>query len=82
MEAAERWRLTQGATQPQMEQAEPGEAERRALKKSVLIAELKHEWPTIEADISEASRNGLVAARVKGRAGWYYVCLLYTSRCV
>lgn len=72
-QAAERWRLTQGATQPQREQAEPDAAERRALKKAALIAELVHEWPTIEADISEAARNGLDAARVKDRAGWYYV---------
>lgn len=36
-----------------------------ALKKSALISMHRHEWPTIEADLREASRNGLGAARVK-----------------
>ena len=39
------------------------------MKKAALIAELKHEWSSIEADISEATRNGLNAAAHTGKHG-------------
>lgn len=42
-----------------------------SMKKSALIAELEHEWPTIEADLSEASRNGLNEARAPLHGQWY-----------
>lgn len=72
-EAAERWRAARGAEKPRMALTAPDATERRALKKAALIDELVHEWPSIEADISDASRNELNAARVEGRPGWYYV---------
>lgn len=72
-EAAAQWRETRGMKSPQDKEAAPVEDKRRALKKAALIAELEKEWPTIEADLKEAARNGLDAARVDGRPGWYYV---------
>ena len=45
--------------------AEPG----RILKKRVLVQNLQHRWPTIEADLKEASRNGLSAAAHRDK-GW------------
>jgi hypothetical protein len=42
----------------------------RVLKKRVLVAELRHEWPSIELDLSEASRNNLKAAAHSGD-GWH-----------
>lgn len=42
---------------------------RRILKAKALIAELEHEWPSIRADISEASRNGLSDVAHAGK-GW------------
>lgn len=39
------------------------------MKKAALIAELKHEWSSIEADISEATRNELNAAAHTGKHG-------------
>jgi hypothetical protein len=72
-EAAACWRASRGVTTPPEEMAQPVEDKRRALKKAALIAELENEWLTIEADLKEAARNGLNAARVDGRSGWYYV---------
>jgi hypothetical protein len=40
-----------------------------AMKKSALILAHKHEWPLIERDISEASRNGLTSAAHTGKHG-------------
>jgi hypothetical protein len=40
-----------------------------AMKKSALITALEHEWPLIETDISEASRNGLKSAAHTGKHG-------------
>ena len=40
-----------------------------AMKKSALIAALEYEWPSIEDDISEATRNGLKAAAHTGKHG-------------
>lgn len=39
------------------------------MKKKALIAALEHEWPSIEADISEATRNGLKAVGHAGEHG-------------
>jgi hypothetical protein len=44
--------------------------ERRVLKKNVLVQELEGEWPTIKEDLSEASRNGLNAAKAEGHGNW------------
>ena len=41
----------------------------RILKKRMLVQNLQHRWPTIEADLREASRNGLSKAAHRGR-GW------------
>lgn len=40
----------------------------RILKRRVLVSELGGDWQTIDADLKEASRNGLDAAKVDG--GW------------
>lgn len=39
------------------------------MQKKALIAALEHEWPSIEADISDAARNGLKAAAHTGKHG-------------
>ena len=64
--------LVLAATQQEKTRTEPvhrSETEQdmdsAGLKKSALISMHRHEWPTIEADLREASRNGLGAARVK-----------------
>lgn len=49
--------------------AAPAE-KRRVFKKKALIHELQGEWPTIEQDLSEASRNGLDAAKAEGHGNW------------
>jgi hypothetical protein len=41
------------------------------MKKAALIKELKHEWTSIEADISEATRNGLNTAAHTGSHGMW-----------
>lgn len=46
------------------------EEKRRVLKKKVLIEELQGEWPTIIKDLSDASRNGLKAAKAEGHGMW------------
>ena len=40
-----------------------------AMKKAALIAALEYEWPSIEDNISEATRNGLKAAAHTGKHG-------------
>lgn len=42
------------------------------MKKAALIAALEHEWPSIERDLSDASRNGLKAAAHSGTHGKWY----------
>lgn len=41
----------------------------RILKKSALVAELASDWPSIEADLQEAARNGLKATAHAGKHG-------------
>ena len=41
----------------------------RILKRVALVAELQHEWPTIDGDLREASRNGLKDLAHTG-TGW------------
>ncbi|MDD2975683.1 hypothetical protein [Aquabacterium sp.] len=44
---------------------------RNVMKKKAFIDEVLHEWPTVEADIGEASRNGLkVEAHAGKHAEW------------
>ena len=43
----------------------------RILKKSAMLAMYAAEWPTIEADIREAARNGLDAAKTDKKGMWY-----------
>jgi hypothetical protein len=44
---------------------------RRVFKKNALVHELQGEWPTIEQDLSEASRNGLKnAAKAQEHGNW------------
>ena len=42
------------------------------LKKEVLIATFKHEWPSINKDLGEASRNDLKEAAHTGRQSYWY----------
>ena len=42
------------------------DAQRVVMKRKALIAAFEHEWPTIRADLSEATRNGLKAAAATG----------------
>lgn len=42
------------------------------MKKAALIAQLEYEWASIEADLSDATRNGLKAAAHAGKHGEWY----------
>lgn len=42
-----------------------------SMTKAALIAQHKHEWPTIEGDIRGASENGLSKAAKAGARDWY-----------
>jgi len=44
---------------------------RLQVNKAALIAQHKHEWPTIEGDIKSASENGLSQAAKAGARNWY-----------
>ncbi len=54
-------------------QAAPAEASADIAKRTALVARLQHEWPTIEADLNEASRNGLRDAARAGTHGFWRV---------
>lgn len=41
------------------------------LKRAALIKQHEPEWPTIESDLREASRNGLSVAQVASRTGYW-----------
>jgi hypothetical protein len=58
------------ATTPSPEPVVDGNAQAKqanAMKKAALIAEFEYEWSSIEADISDATRNGLKAAAHTGK---------------
>lgn len=55
--------------EPEPVQAAPATPDRRIMKRNALVRELEIEWPTIERDLSDASRNGLSAA-AKANKGW------------
>ena len=68
-------------TAPESTQAAPVVAENTSheaaplempMKKAALIAALEHEWESIEADLSEATRNGLKVAAHAGKHGEWY----------
>ena len=40
-----------------------------SMTRAALVAQHRHEWPTIDADIKDASKNGLTTAKV-GKRGW------------
>lgn len=42
------------------------------MKKAALVAALQHEWASIEADLSDASRNGLKEAAHAGKHGEWF----------
>ena len=50
-----------------------------AMKRSALIKEHKHEWPTIATDIAGAQRNGLAAAKA-GTRGWHEAVAMEWAR--
>jgi hypothetical protein len=54
----------QAPTQPTASPTQPAAQPPRMLKRGALIAELERQWPSIERDISEASRNGLGVAHI------------------
>ena len=56
--------------EPVPERSAPDSPPPRILKKIALIRELEHEWPTIERDLSEASRNGLSEAKADKHGYW------------
>lgn len=51
----------------------PAEPTPTILKKKALIAHLEHEWPSIEADLKDATRNGLKDAAATGVHGEWFV---------
>lgn len=55
------------------EERKPGSGPRSgpAVKKRALVAKYVGQWPSIKRDLSEASRNGLNAAKAEGRRGWW-----------
>lgn len=57
------------APPPKQVQAVPA-VQPRAMKRAALIAELLSEWPGIEDDLREASRNGLGAAKLAQHGMW------------
>ena len=48
----------------------PSEPNDLVLKKAALVNKHVHQWQTIEADLREASRNGLAEAKVKKHGYW------------
>lgn len=54
---------------PLNEAPTPDEPAPTIMKKKALIAHLKHEWPSIEADLKDATRNGLKGAADAGVHG-------------
>lgn len=60
---------TQAAAPAELVKEAPAE-KRQILKKTALVQELQGEWPTIKEDLSEASRNGLNAAKAEGHGFW------------
>lgn len=42
-----------------------------AMKKKALVEMFEHEWPSINADLNEMSRNGLRTAALTGRHGYF-----------
>jgi len=58
------------ASQDQMQKSAPT-GPRLSINRAALIAQHKHEWPTIEVDIRGASENGLSKAAKVGVRDWY-----------
>ena len=73
-----RWNVDATETEPEpapVVAASPsnGEgAQEMPMKKAALVAALEHEWESIEADLSEATRNGLKDAAHAGKHGEWY----------
>lgn len=78
-----RWSVARPEMKPEPQAATPApvvaesdgdalRAEEIPMKKKALIAALEHEWESIEADLSEATRNGLKdAAHASKHGEWY-----------
>ena len=61
-----------GQEQPEQEPSPaptPAKPTPTIMKKKALIAQLEHEWPSIEADLKDATRNGLKDAAAAGVHG-------------
>jgi hypothetical protein len=52
-------------------QAQTTATSRLSTNKAALIAQHKHEWPTIESDLKNASQNGLSKAARAGKRDWF-----------
>ena len=50
-----------------------------SVTKAALIDQHKHEWPTIQGDIADASKNGLAQAKA-GKRGWWELSAMDWAR--
>lgn len=73
-----RWNVVASEVEQELKPAEsigPSKAtepQERPMKKVALVAALQHEWASIEADLSEATRNGLKEAAHAGKHGEWF----------
>ena len=73
-----RWNVVTSEEEPELKTAESigpsnaTEPQERPMKKVALVAALEHEWASIEADLSEATRNGLKEAAHAGKHGEWF----------
>ena len=73
-----RWNVVTSEDEPELKTAESigpsnaTEPQERPMKKVALVAALEHEWASIEADLSEATRNGLKEAAHAGKHGEWF----------
>lgn len=73
-----RWNVVASEVEQELKPAESigpsnaTEPQERPMKKVALVAALQHEWASIEADLSEATRNGLKEAAHAGKHGEWF----------
>lgn len=69
VDVADQTRAAGSAVPAELAEEWPAE-KRRVYKRKALVQELQGEWPTIDQDLSEASRNGLNAAKAEMHGHW------------
>lgn len=69
VELQEKKELKNQTPEPQAATSPAPVPQGNVMKKAALIAALEHEWPSIEPDISDATRNGLKTAAHTGKHG-------------